>query len=189
MLRGVLVSLIFVVLKMYIKLVQREHQHVQHLFNHETYYGLVLLSPLIKFDSPTRRPLIPWLRTRIGELVRWLSSSEHWLLFQRSWVQVLTTTWWLKTTWNGIWSSLRLSEDRALIYIIDLKKEGEEDGEEGRGEKRKKKEKKKWVSKHAAEWPVGVRIIPTSLINQNTNFLIQREIHRLRLFLSKSSKK
>lgn len=84
MLRGVLVSLIFVVLKMYIKLVQREHQHVQHLFNHETYYGLVLLSPLIKFDSPTRRPLIPWLRTRIGELVRWLSSSEHWLLFQRS---------------------------------------------------------------------------------------------------------
>ena len=82
-----------------------------------------------------------------------------------------------------------MSEDRALIYIINLKKEGEEDGEEGRGEKRKKKEKTQRVSKHAAEWPVGVRIIPTSLINQNTNFLIQREIHRLRLFLSKSSKK
>jgi hypothetical protein len=27
----------------------------------------------------------------------------HWLLFQRSWVQIPATTWWLTTTHNEIW--------------------------------------------------------------------------------------
>jgi hypothetical protein len=46
----------------------------------------------------------------------WLSSLEQWLLFQRSWVQVPATTWWLTTICKGIWCPLLVYLKIATVY-------------------------------------------------------------------------
>jgi hypothetical protein len=48
-------------------------------------------------------------------LERWLSSEEHWLPFQRSWVQIPATTWWLTTICNEIWCSLLVCPKRTMV--------------------------------------------------------------------------
>jgi hypothetical protein len=42
--------------------------------------------------------------------------EEHWLLFQRSWVQIPATTWWLTTICNGIRSPLLVCLKMATVY-------------------------------------------------------------------------
>jgi len=51
-------------------------------------------------------------------LETWLSGLEHWLLFQRSGVQIPTTTWWLMTICNGdLIPSSGVSEDSYRVLI------------------------------------------------------------------------
>jgi hypothetical protein len=42
--------------------------------------------------------------------------SEHWLLFQRSWVQLPATTWWLTAICDGIWCLLLVCLQTATMY-------------------------------------------------------------------------
>jgi hypothetical protein len=49
-------------------------------------------------------------------LERWLSGYEHWLLFQRSWFQILATTWWLTTIRNEIWCPLLECLKTATVF-------------------------------------------------------------------------
>jgi hypothetical protein len=50
-------------------------------------------------------------------LVSWLSGEEHWLLFQRSWVQIPATTWWLTTIRNETWCPLLVCLKTATVYL------------------------------------------------------------------------
>jgi hypothetical protein len=50
-------------------------------------------------------------------LERWLSSWEHWLLFQRSWVQIPANTWWLTTIRDEIWRPLLVCLKTATMYL------------------------------------------------------------------------
>ena len=49
-------------------------------------------------------------------LERWLRGSEHWLLFQRSWVQFPATTWWLTAICNEIWCPLLVCLKTVTVY-------------------------------------------------------------------------
>jgi hypothetical protein len=57
---------------------------------------------------------------KIWGLERWLSG--HWLLFQRSWVQIPATTWWLTTTRNEIWSPLLVYLKTATVCLHIINK-------------------------------------------------------------------
>ena len=51
-------------------------------------------------------------------LVRW-----HWLLFQRSWVQIPATIWWLATIRNEIWHPFLECLKSATVYLHINKKQ------------------------------------------------------------------
>ena len=53
---------------------------------------------------------------RHRRLERWHSVYEHWLLFQRSWVQLPVTTWWLTTICNGILFPLLVCLKTVTVY-------------------------------------------------------------------------
>jgi hypothetical protein len=58
----------------------------------------------------------------ISNLERWFSGQEHWLLFQRSWVQIPATTWWLTTICNEIRWPLLVRLNKATVYLHIINK-------------------------------------------------------------------
>jgi hypothetical protein len=62
------------------------HVHIQEKANSDIFRGFYLSEPCLT--------TMTFIKIYCNWRLEWLSSSEHCLLFQRSWVQLPATTWW-----------------------------------------------------------------------------------------------